>query len=155
MPAMAAPLAAEKLDAWESWVAELGGPRKAAFDDMNARHGLTEHRAYLQPTPDGNFLVLVVYEGPGSDGFLASMAQSDQEFDQWFIATVADIHGIDTSGPLPPMAKPQALRARLPRGLGGSGACFGDAAESSATAGSRRSVTSSRPDPVPRSGVSV
>ena len=104
MPAMAAPLAAEKLDAWESWVAELGGPRKAGFDDMNARHGLTEHRAYLQPAPDGNFLVLVVYEGPGSDGFLASMAQSEQEFDQWFIATVADIHGIDTSGPLPPMA---------------------------------------------------
>ena len=72
MPAMAAPLAADKLDAWESWVAELGGPRKAAFDDMNARHGLAEHRAYLQPTPDGNFLVLVVYEGPGSDGFLAN-----------------------------------------------------------------------------------
>jgi len=68
------------------------------------RSALTEHRAYLQPTPDGNLLVLVVYEGPGSDGFLASMAQSDQEFDQWFIATVADIHGMDTSAPLPPMA---------------------------------------------------
>jgi hypothetical protein len=42
MPAMAAPLAAEKLDAWEAWVAELGGARKAEFEDMNARHGLTE-----------------------------------------------------------------------------------------------------------------
>ena len=45
MPALAAPLAADKLDAWEAWVGELNGPRKAAFDDMNARHGLTEHRA--------------------------------------------------------------------------------------------------------------
>ena len=104
MPAMAAPLAAEKLAAWEGWVAELGGARKAAFDDMNARHGLTEHRAYLQPTPDGNFLVLAIHEGPGGDSFLANVVQSDHEFDQWFVGAVADIHGIDTSAPLPPMA---------------------------------------------------
>lgn len=30
MPAMAVPLAAEKLDAWQGWVAELNGARKAA-----------------------------------------------------------------------------------------------------------------------------
>ena len=34
---------------------------------MNARHGLTEHRAYLQPMPDGSFAVLVILEGPGGD----------------------------------------------------------------------------------------
>ncbi|MDX6598056.1 MAG: hypothetical protein QOE87_1943 [Gaiellales bacterium] len=104
MPAMAVPLAADKLDAWRGWIAELNGARKAAFEDMNARHGLTEHRAYLQPMPDGNFLVLVIAEGSGSDGFLANIAQSDHEFDQWFIAAVADLHGMDTSGPPPPMA---------------------------------------------------
>ena len=82
MPAMAAPLAADKLDAWEGWVAEFSGPRKAAFDDMNTRHGLTEHRAYLQPAPDGNFLVLAIHEGPGSDNFIANVAQSDHEFDR-------------------------------------------------------------------------
>jgi hypothetical protein len=82
----------------------LGGTRKAAFDDMNARHGLTEHRAYLQPTPDGNFLVLVVAEGPGSETFLASMAHSGHEFDQWFMGSVADLHGIDLSAPMPPLA---------------------------------------------------
>jgi hypothetical protein len=104
MPAMAVPLAADKLEAWQGWVAELNGARKAAFEDMNARHGLTEHRAYLQPTPDGNFLVLVIAEGSGSDSFLANIAQSDHEFDQWFIGAVADLHGMDTSGPPPPMA---------------------------------------------------
>jgi len=104
MPAMAAPLPAENLGAWEAWVAELTGPRKTAFDDMNARHGLTEHRAYLQPTPDGSFLVLVVVDGPGSDTFLASIAQSDVEFDQWFMHSVAAIHGFDLSGPMPPLA---------------------------------------------------
>jgi hypothetical protein len=104
MPAMAVPLKAEKLDAWQGWVGELTGARKGAFDDMNARHGLTEHRAYLQPTPDGDFLVLVIAEGPGSDSFLADIAQSDHEFDRWFIAAVADLHGMDTSSPPPPMA---------------------------------------------------
>jgi hypothetical protein len=29
MPAIAVPLAADKLDAWEVWIAELNGPRKA------------------------------------------------------------------------------------------------------------------------------
>ena len=104
MPAIAVPLAAEKLDAWEAWIGELNGPRQAEFDEMNARHGLTEHRAYLQPTPDGNFLVLAIHEGPGADSFLANQMSSDDEFDQWFMATLGDLHGIDASGPVPPMA---------------------------------------------------
>jgi hypothetical protein len=105
MPAMAVPLAADKLGAWEDWLGELGGARKAAFDDMNARHGLTEHRAYLQPTPDGNFLVLAIHEGPGGETFIPNMMQSDHEFDRWFVAALTDIHGIDTSAPPPPMAE--------------------------------------------------
>jgi hypothetical protein len=104
MPAIAAPLAADKLEAWGAWIGELNGPQKAAFDDLNSRHGLTEHRAYLQPMPDGNFLVLAVHEGPGSDGFIAKLAGSDVEFDRWFMGALADIHGIDPSGPLPPAA---------------------------------------------------
>ncbi len=103
MPAIAVPLAAEKLDAWEEWIAELNGPRKTEFDDLNARHGLTEHRAYLQPTPDGNFVVLAVHEGPGADNFLPSAASSDNEFDQWFMGTVAELHGMDPNSPLPPL----------------------------------------------------
>jgi len=105
MPALAVPLAADKLSAWEAWVEELKGPRKAAFDDMNARLGLTEHRAYLQPTPDGNYLVVVVQDGPGEDSFTEDVLASDNEFDKWFVATIADVHGIDPSGPMPPTPK--------------------------------------------------
>ncbi len=104
MPAMAVPLAADKLDAWEAWVAELNGPRKAAFDDMNARHGVTEHRAYLQPMPDGGFLVPAVHEGPGAESFLGNVATSGDEFDQRFMGSVANLHGMDASGPMPPTA---------------------------------------------------
>ncbi len=105
MPAMAAPLAAHNLAAWETWVGELTGSRKAEFDDMNARHGLTEHRAYLQPTPDGNYLVLVIYEGSGADGFLGSVLASDNEFDKWFAHSVGSIHELDPTAPMPPLAQ--------------------------------------------------
>src|SRR6476646_6284831 len=104
MHAMAALGALLKLEAWEGWLAERGGARKAGLDDMNARLGLHEHRAFLQPLPDGSYLVLVMVEGPGADTFLASAGQSDHEFDRWFIASVSDLHGIDPTGPLPPLA---------------------------------------------------
>jgi hypothetical protein len=106
MPAMAVPLAADKLEAWEAWLGDLTGARKADFDDLNARHGLTEHRAYLQAMPDGDFLVVVVHEGPGANDFMARVMESDHEFDRWFVAAVAEVHGIDPSdGPLPPVAE--------------------------------------------------
>lgn len=104
MPALAAPLAADRLADWEGWIGELNGSRKAEFDDMNARHRLTEHRAYLQPAPDGNYLVLAIHEGPGADGFLGNLASSDHEFDHWFMGNVADLHAMDSSAPPPPMA---------------------------------------------------
>ncbi len=105
MAGMVAPLAADKLDAWEAWIAELTGSRKAELEDMNARHGLTEHRAYLQPMPDGSYAVLVIHEGPGGDSLLANLMASDNEFDRWFVGSVAELHGIDASGPIPPMAE--------------------------------------------------
>jgi hypothetical protein len=105
MAGMVAPLEADKLEAWESWIGELNGARKAEFDDMNARHGLTEHRAYLQQMPDGNYAVLVIHEGPGGDDFLAGLMGSDHEFDRWFVGSVVELHGVDTSGPMPPMAE--------------------------------------------------
>jgi hypothetical protein len=104
MPGMIAPLAADKLGDWEMWIGELNGPRRAEFDDMNTRHGLTEHRAYLQPMPDGSYSVLVIHEGPGGDTFMANAMSSDHEFDRWFVESVATIHQLDSSGALPPLA---------------------------------------------------
>jgi len=115
MPAMATRLSADKLDAWEPWVAEVNGTRKAESDDMNARHGLTEHRACLQPTPDEGYLVLVTQEGPGSDTFIANAMSSDHEFDHWFARSIAEVHEIDTSGPMPPMAARKIEPGSSPR----------------------------------------
>ena len=105
MAGMFAPLADGKVDDWRSWVAELNGPRKAEFEDLNSRYELTEHRAYLQPMPDGSSAVLVIYEGPGADTFLPAVMASDHEFDRWFVSNVAELHGMDSTGPMPLMAQ--------------------------------------------------
>ena len=102
MGAFAAPILPDKLDAWKAWTAELTGPRKAEFDDMNARHDLTAHRGWLQQTPDGNQMALVVLDGPGADAFMGAIATSDNAFDVWFREHVAEVHGMDLSGPMPP-----------------------------------------------------
>src|SRR5262245_10246944 len=99
MPAFAVPLAADKLSLWEAWVEALKGTRKAEFGDMYARLGLTDDQAYLQPTPDGNFLVVVIQEGPDADSFAENLLVSENEFDRWFAENVADIHGIDLADP--------------------------------------------------------
>jgi hypothetical protein len=105
MAGMVAPLSADKLEDWESWIAELNGARRSEFEDMNRRHGLTDHRAYLQPLPDGGYAVLVIHEGPGGDEFMANVMASDHEFDRWFVGAVADVHGIDPSAGMPPPAE--------------------------------------------------
>ena len=106
MPAMVIPIPSDKVDAWEKWASQVSGPRRAEFDDMNARLGLLEHRAYLQPTPDGGFLTLVVVEGPGAQGFLPALGESKNDFDKWFIGNVMDLHGmVPGDGALPPMAE--------------------------------------------------
>ena len=36
---------------------------------------------------------------------MAAVMTSDDEFDRWFRISVAEIHGMDGSGPMPPMAE--------------------------------------------------
>ncbi len=103
MGVVAAPILPGKADAWRAWVDELNGPRKAELEELNARYGLTRHRAWLQQNPDGSQLVVAVQDGPGADGFMAALAASDQPFDAWFKERISDIHGIDFSGPMPPL----------------------------------------------------
>lgn len=105
MGAITVPILPGKLEAWEAWIAELNGPRKAKFDDLNARYGLTGHRAWLQQTPDGGHVVIAVHDGPGADEFMPKLASSENEFDAWFRRGIEEAHGIDFSAPPPPPAE--------------------------------------------------
>jgi hypothetical protein len=102
MEAFAIPMKPGKAEVWKSWTAELTGPRKAEFDDMNQRLGVTTHAAWLQENPDGSQLAVVVLDGPGASEFLGKLAGSDHEFDTWFRSGLEDIHPMDLSAPPPP-----------------------------------------------------
>ncbi|MEX1046153.1 MAG: hypothetical protein WD757_06710 [Actinomycetota bacterium] len=102
MEAFAVPIKPGKTEAWKSWADEMTGPRKADFDDLNKRHGLTTHAAWLQQNPDGSHLVVVVIDGPGDREFLGKLATSEHETDAWFRSNVEDIHPMDFSAPPPP-----------------------------------------------------
>ena len=103
MGAIAVPIVPGKLDAWSSWMSELNGVRKAGFEELNSRYGLTAHRAWLQQTPDGGHMVIAVHDGPGGDDFMARIAASDHPFDMWFKENIREVHGLDFSGPMPPL----------------------------------------------------
>jgi hypothetical protein len=100
--AFAAPIVPGKEDAWAEFAAQLSGPRKAAFDDFNARHQITEHRAWLQKNPDGSSVVIIVADGPGAETLMGEFTTSDNEFDKWFTEQAAQAHGFDFSAPPPP-----------------------------------------------------
>jgi hypothetical protein len=100
--AFAVPIKPGKEETWKSWAAEMNGARKAEFDEMNERMGLTTHAAWLQQNPDGSQLAVVVLDGPGAPEFLGKLATSDHGFDAGFRASVEDIHPMDLSAPPPP-----------------------------------------------------
>ena len=101
MAVFVVPLPTKNVEAWKAFMGELNGPRKADFADFNRRHGLTKHQAWHQPTPAGS-LIIVVQEGPGFPGALATARDSDHPFDRYFIETVSKLHEIDIGAGGPP-----------------------------------------------------
>lgn len=99
--AMMVPLLREHVEGWKKFAAETMGPRRHELDEMNRRHGLTRHAAWLQPTPDGGHVVLVLLEGARPQGFTVAVAASSHPFDRWFTEQVERVHGIDLSKPMP------------------------------------------------------
>ena len=101
MGAVAVPILEGMLDEWKADIAEVTGPKLDDFRDLNKRHGLTRHRAYLAPTPEGEYWVIAVHDGPGGDTFMQTLAESQHPFDKWFKDHIGRVHGIDFEAPPP------------------------------------------------------
>jgi hypothetical protein len=95
-----APIRADKVSSWVDFVSEVGGARKAEFEQFNQRHRLTKHEAWLCETPAGSF-ACVIHEGPGAPELIQNIARSTQEFDRWFASKLGEIHGMDLTKPPP------------------------------------------------------
>ncbi len=92
------PIKEDKVEAWKNWSKKLTGKQKAEFDDMNQRHGLTRHSAWLAETPTGSVAV-VLHEGPGAETFMQNVANSDNSFDVWMKESIEDFHGMELGAP--------------------------------------------------------
>ena len=99
MFAIAIPVIPEKMEQFNSFIADLNGSRKSEFKASRDRLGVRE-RTFLQHTPMGVFVV-VTLEGNDPASAFANFASGTDEFTQWFISNVHDIHGIDISQPPP------------------------------------------------------
>jgi hypothetical protein len=105
MGAIAAPIQPGYLAAWEAFMAELNGPRRPEFNDMNRRFGVTDHRTWLQRTADGREMAIVVQDGPGALGFMGKLAASENLFDLWFCCSLEEAHGFDFDRLMLPLAE--------------------------------------------------
>jgi hypothetical protein len=79
--------------------AECTGARKDEFADFHARVNLTREQWFVQKTPQGEMLILVLDGDP--PGALAKLAASEAPFDNWFLDQVKQVHGVDLREPLP------------------------------------------------------
>ena len=102
------PIEDGKLDTWKAFIEEVkSGSIKDDFADLNERYELTRHSVWHVETPAGQMAV-VLHEGPGSDGFMQTLAHSDHSFDLWMKDKISEIHGMNFSEP-PPGPPPQQV----------------------------------------------
>lgn len=93
------------------FAAELGGPRKAAYEASRARLGITREEAWRQETPDGTMTV-VYLEADDIARSLAGLNTSQDPFDQWWCEQIQAIHGIDPAQPVPGTPNEQIIDFR-------------------------------------------
>src|SRR5215207_4272970 len=81
--AFALPIPSGKAEAVRRFTEECLGPRRAEFDDMMRRSGLTEESYWLQRDPNRGDQLLV-FGREDLAAFMAIMASPQTEFDRWY-----------------------------------------------------------------------
>jgi hypothetical protein len=91
--AFSIPIQPGQTGACRALFAELAGPRRAEYEDMQRRTGVTEEAYWLQTTPDGDTVVMT--SNSDQRDFAALMANPRTDFDRWFRERVTAIFGFD------------------------------------------------------------
>jgi hypothetical protein len=105
--AFASPILPGKLEAWRRFNQETVGAWAEAHEASNNRLGITQERAWLQQTPEGN-LAIIYLEVEDPERLFSGLATSSDPYDVWFRQQVLEIHGLDLAqpddGPMPELA---------------------------------------------------
>lgn len=96
-----APILSGKTGAWRAALAEIKGPRRAAYLESRKALGIKREHVTLQSTPMGD--MVVVHMDAPDQHVMGAMLQSSGEFDKWFAHSVlVGVHGFDPKGAPPP-----------------------------------------------------
>ena len=101
------PILPGKVQAARDFYAEMEGPRREELDAAERRLGIGKEIVFLAELADGPALVFYMESENLDDSVSTSLASQD-EFDLWYKAGLADITGVDLG--LPP-AKAELLSA--------------------------------------------
>jgi hypothetical protein len=109
--AFAAPLLPGKTEAdVEAMASVASGERRADHDASRRRAGIERESAWLQRTPDGD-VVVVLIEADDVQAAMGTLATSQEPFDVWFRGHIKDAHGMDMSEGFPPPEQVLDFRA--------------------------------------------
>jgi hypothetical protein len=87
------PVLAGQTERWREFARQVTGPRRAEWDEMHERVGMTENW-YLQHLPNRD-LGIVYMEGPDLEASFRELAASSHPFDAWYKEEIRGVHGID------------------------------------------------------------
>ena len=91
--AFAMPVLPGKAEAGRRFVAEVLGPRKADWDDLQRRQGVTRESYFLQHDPEGDLFIVT---GEGTFTPISEWLDPDGiPFDRWFADQIREITGLD------------------------------------------------------------
>jgi len=99
MIAMAIPIIPEKSEQWKEFVHKLNNEYRDEF--RNSRNGVGLHeRTFFQHLPNMD-IVIVTLEGEDPMGGFQKIFRKDDEYTNWFVNQVKNVHGVDLRQPLP------------------------------------------------------
>tara|TARA_B100000886_G_C20244822_1_gene416176 strand:+ start:295 stop:624 length:330 start_codon:yes stop_codon:yes gene_type:complete len=95
--AMCMPILAGKKEAWLAAIQQINSPDAKPDADAIRENAGVHERAFLQETPDGDFVILT-YEGENP---VESFGKIMENLPPDFAEFVMDIHGMDVNSPPP------------------------------------------------------
>jgi hypothetical protein len=102
--AMAMPILPGQTEAIRRMRDEVLGPRRSEYEESRRRMGITKEMAWVQHTPMGDMAV-IYWESENPQRIFEQMAQSQEQFDEWFRQFVQNTHGVDFTGDQPPASE--------------------------------------------------
>jgi hypothetical protein len=93
------PILKGKKEQWKEFTSKLRNEFSSQFVESRKKAGVRE-RSFVQSTPEGD-LVIVTLEGNDPAAAFPTMFTTHDQYTDWFVQQVKEVHGIDLREPMP------------------------------------------------------